>query len=414
MRSTFIEHTLPNGLHVVCEVMPRLRSAAAGFFVRTGSRHERPHQHGVSHFLEHMCFKGTAKRDSREINVRFDELGSIYNAYTSKEHTIYYGWIPSGRLTEQLELLADLMRPTLPPADFEMERNVVLEEIAMSGDSFDHHVWNFLHECCYGTHPLAHEILGEKETIEKLPREVMVEYHQRRYAPGNVTLVVAGAFDPDELFAAAGRLCGEWSPQRDGTADFPPPPAITTGIRKHKLDQFQQQSIILLYPSVASGHFAGESIEVFQSLFGGMNSRCFWNIVQKGICSQAGVAWLSYLDCGLLALYADGRPEQCEEMTAALRAQAEDVMKNGFDRDEVQRVKNRRRTHLALEAENPRTRMMQLVDDLETFGYIRSADARLAAVEAVSEKTIAAYLEEYPITGEGLLLSCGPRDWPES
>lgn len=412
MQSSFVEHTLPNGLRVVCEVMPRLRSAAAGFFVRTGSRHERPDEHGVSHFLEHMCFKGTQGRDSRAINVRFDELGSIYNAFTSKEHTLYFGWVPAGRLTDQLELLADIIRPALPPDEFEMERKVVLEEIAMSGDSFDHHVWNFLHECCFGSHPLAHEILGEQETIERLPREAMVDYHRRRYAPGNLTLVATGALDPEEFFAVAGRLCGDWRPRRNGGDGMPPPSAIGAGVRKYKLDQFQQQSVILLFPSVPSGHPAGESIEVFQSIFGGMNSRCYWNIVQKGICSEAGVAWLSYLDCGLMALYADGLPEQCEAMVVALREQAEDVMRNGFRPDEIQRVKNRRRTHLALEAENPRTRMMQLSDDLETYGHIRGVDARLAAVEAVSEKTIADYLMEHPITGEGLLLSCGPRDWP--
>jgi predicted Zn-dependent peptidase len=115
----------------------------------------------------------------------------------------------------------------------------------------------------------------------------------------------------------------------------------------------------------------------------------------------------------MLALYADGEPQKCDEMRAALQQQARDVSEKGFRPDEVQRVKNRRRTHLALEAESPRTRLMQLVDDLETRGHVRSSDARLAAVEAVSTKTIAAYLERRPITGDGLLLSCGPRDWPD-
>src|SRR5262249_48793784 len=118
-------------------------------------------------------------------------------------------------------------------------------------------------------------------------------------------------------------------------------------------------------------------------------------------------------DCGVMALYADGEPEQADAMLSAVREQAREVSGKGFRADEVQRVKNRRRTHLALEAENPKTRLMQLLDDLETCGHVRSADARLAAVEAVSETSIADYLRRYPITGEGLLLSCGPRDWPE-
>jgi predicted Zn-dependent peptidase len=413
MQSSFVEHDLPNGLRVVCEVMPRVRSTAVGFFVRTGSRHEQPHQHGVSHFLEHMCFKGTRRRSWRDVNVRFDELGSIYNAFTSKEHTVYFGWVPAARAAAQLELLADLMRPSLPPGDFETERKVILEEIAMSGDSFEHQVWDFLHRVCFAEHPLAHDVLGERETIEGMPRDVMLDYHRRRYAPENVTLVAAGAVEPEEIFAAVGRYCGHWERATDGAVAFGAPSLRLDGVQRCKLEQFRQQSVLAIYPSVPNGHRDSETIEAFQALFGGSNSRCYWNIVQKGVCSQAGAAWLSYGDCGMLALYADGEPERCEQMLAALKEQAQDVSENGFRPEEVRRVKNRRRTHLALEAESPRTRLMQLVDDLEARGHVRSADARLAAVEAVSEKTIADYLERFPINGDGLLLSCGPRRWPD-
>ncbi len=412
MRSTFIEHVLPNGLRIVCEVMPRVRSVAVAFLARTGARHERPDEHGVSHFLEHMCFKGTATRSSFDINVRFDELGSIYNAYTGKEHTVYYGWVPADRLEPQLELLADLLRPSLPPDDFETERHVVLEEIAMSDDSFDRLVWNFLHETVFDTHPLGHEILGEKASIRALPRDTMVNYHRRRYAADNLCLHVAGAVEPEALFAAVGRLCAHWTRAGTDAQTQPPIPPLPTGVRKLKLDRFKQQSLILLYPSVPRGHADEEHLEAFAALFGGHNSRCYWNIVQQGICTEAGAAWLSYHDCGFLALFADGEPERCHDMLAALRAQAADVTAAGFRADEVQRVKNQRRTHLALEAENPRTRVMQLVDDLEVRGHPQTTEARLAAVEAVTPASLADYLARHPITGEGLLLSCGPRAWP--
>jgi len=413
MNSHTVEHVLPSGLRVVCEVMPRVKSAALGFLVRTGSRHESRHEHGVSHFLEHMCFKGTPNRNWRDINVRFDELGSIYNAFTSKEHTVYYGWVPAGRMDEQLELLADMVRPSLPAEDFETERNVILEEIAMAGDGFDHHVWNFLHETVFPDHPLAHEILGEKETIESLQRQTMVDYHARRYSPENVILVATGAVDPQEVFAAAGRYCEQWR-RADGrpSAGHRPPQSPATGVRKQRLEQFKQQLVAIVFPSVPQDSPHTEDLEAFTALFGGVNSRCYWNIVQKGICSQAGAAWLSYADCGVMALYADGEPSRAEEMLAALRAQAEEVSRGGFRADEVQRVKNRRRTQLALEAENPRTRLMQLFDDLEVRGHVQSADSRLAAVEAVQPSAIASCLASHPITGEGLLISCGPRDWP--
>jgi predicted Zn-dependent peptidase len=412
MSSHFVEHELPSGLRVVCEVMPRVRSAAAGFLVRTGARDEAPPEHGVSHFLEHMCFKGTARRSAHEINVRFDELGSLYNAFTGKEHTLYYGWVPAGRLDEQLELLADLLRPSLPPDDFETERKVVLEEIAMSDDSFEHLVWNFVHETVFGRHSLAHEILGEKETIERLPHEMLVGYHRRRYSAGNVMLLCAGAIEPEAVFGAAGRYCGAWRRATTNSVPHDPLPPLPTGVFRLKLDRFKQQSVVLLYPGVPRGHADEESIEAFTALFGGGNSRCYWNIVQKGICTQAGAVWIAYRDCGLMALYATGEPERCEQMCDALRAQAREVAQSGFRDDEVQRVKNQRRTQLSLDAENPRTRLMQLADDTETRGYPRTPEASLAAVDAVSARTIADHLSRYPITGDGLLLSCGPREWP--
>ncbi|MCK4342122.1 MAG: insulinase family protein [Phycisphaerae bacterium] len=412
MQSQFVTHDLPNGLRVVCEVMPRVRSAAVGFLARTGSRHEFPPQHGVSHFLEHMCFKGTATRNWHDINVRFDELGSIYNAFTGKEHTVYYGWVPGARLDEQIELLADMMRPSLPKDDFETERNVILEEIAMSADNFDRIVWNFVHEAVFGEHSLGHEILGEKETIQGLPHELLVDYHRRRYAAANVCLFAAGAVEPEAVFAAAGRYCGQWERAPAGSVPGEEPPPLSSGARKLLLDRFKQQSILLLYPSIPHGHADEESLEAFTGLFGGGNSRCYWNIVQKGICTQAGGVWIAYRDRGVLALFADGEPERCDEMLDALRAQAREVVDHGFRPDEIQRVKNQRRTHLSLEAENPRTRLMHLVDDIETRGYLRTADARLAAVEAVTAESIAKVLERHPITGDGLLLSCGPRDWP--
>lgn len=412
MPSTFATHELPNGLRVVCEVMPRVRSAAAAFLVLTGARHEFPPQHGVSHFLEHMCFKGTATRDWHALNVRFDELGSIYNAYTSKEHTVYYGWVPAARLDPQVELLADMLRPRLAREDFEMERNVILEEIAMNDDSFDRVVWNFLHEVVFGPHALGHEILGEKDTIANLAHETLVDYHRRRYAADHICLVAAGALEPEAVFAATGRYCEHWQRGADGHVPDEPPPLLPTGTFTRRVERFTQQSVMLVYPSVPHGHPDEESLEAFAALFGGGNSRCYWNIVQKGICTQAGAAWIAYRDQGLLVLYADGEPQRCEEMLDALRREARAVMRDGFRPDEVQRVKNQRRTHLALEAESPRTRVMQLIDDLETRGALRTAEARLAAVEAVTARSIARALARSRIDGDGLLLACGPRAWP--
>lgn len=408
----FAEHTLPNGLRVVCETMPAVRAAAAGFLVKTGSRHEYSHEHGVSHFLEHMCFKGTQKRNWREINLTFDNLGASYNAFTGKEHTVYYGLVPADRMDKQLELLADMMRPALPEEEFETERKVILEEIAMNGDSFDRQVMNAVHRLMFKDHSLAHEILGEREAIESVPRRVMQDYLSERYAPNNMVLVGCGNLDAQEFFANAGKYCNDWQADAGDNRVGPPPPLELSGRYRYELDQFKQQSIIILYPSVAYGHEMSESISAFSSLFGGANSQCFWNIVQKGIATAAGAAWLSYADCGVLAFYADGEPDKAEEMYDALRHEIDVAMKNGFDEQAIQRVKNQRRTQLALEAESPRTRLMQVIDDIEEHDFPQPVATRLAEVEAVSSATIRKYFDKYPLAGDGLLFSCGPRAWP--
>jgi predicted Zn-dependent peptidase len=410
MSSTFSYHELPNGLRVVCETMANVQSAAVGFLVRTGSRHESPPLHGVSHFLEHMCFKGTAGgRDWHAINVRFDELGSIYNAFTSKDHTFYYGWVPAGRVAEQIELLADMMRPALPAEEFETERGVILEEIAMSDDSFERHVGEFVHHQTFDGHPLAHEILGEKQTIAGLPRARLVEYLRTHYTADNMILIAAGAIEPEEIFATAGRLCGSWERSTNGLAKVGPPPPPAVGRRTLPVPQFKQYAVVVVYPSLPAGHADEEAIETFTHLFGGPNSRCYWNIVQKGICSHAGASWLPYSDCGVMALYAYGEPERAVEMLAALREQATEATAEGFSDDEVQRVKNQRRTSLALEGETPKSRLSQIMDDLETVGYVRTVGARLAAAEAVTVRGISDYLRRHPITGDGLLLEIGPE-----
>lgn len=413
MTAACTERILDNGLRVVCEAMPQVRSSAAAFYVRTGSRHEQPHEHGVSHFLEHMCFKGTAARTWEAINIRFDELGSIYNAFTGKEHTCYYGWVPGENLDPQLELLADMMRPALPPDEFQTERNVILEEIAMSGDSFNRHVFEFLHEVCFANTPLAHEILGEKETIEGLPRDVMQAYLDERYSPENMTLVVAGAVEPDAVFRSAEQYCGQWAARNDRPRESAVPSGFPTGWFKRQLSQFQQHSLIYVYPAAAPGSPDDELLDLFCSLFGGNNSRCYWNIVQRGICSDAGVAWLAYRDCGLLAFYADGEPERCAEMLAALRGEMDTVARDGFTEAEVEQAKNRRRTQLALESESPKSRLMQMLDDLEDHGRVRDAEERLAAVQRITPGDLMDYLRRYPITGEATVLSIGPRDWPD-
>lgn len=207
----YYQHQLSNGLTLVGEHDAGARSLAMGYFVRTGSRDETPEVNGVSHFLEHMMFKGTDRRSADDVNREFDEMGARYNAFTSEENTVYYGNVLP-QFQEKLQaLLSDMMRPALREDDFNMEKNVILEEIAMYWDRPQFRVFEQLRESYYGNHPLGASILGSAESIKNLSAAQMQKYFSQRYAANNLTLVLTGNFDWNKACADAEKWCGNWN-----------------------------------------------------------------------------------------------------------------------------------------------------------------------------------------------------------
>ncbi len=408
--SPYTLHTLSNGLRIVIERMPDVRSAAAGFMVKTGARDETPELAGVSHFLEHMMFKGTRKRTWREITVDFDRMGSSYNAFTSEDRTTYYGWVRKADIGRQMELLADIVRSTLPEEEFKTEKNVILEEIAMSKDNLEHVAFDFLQERVFAGHPLAWPILGYEHTVGNLTRDQMWDYFRRRYAPDNMLLAVAGDVEPAEMIDIAEKLCGSWQPA--GSQPTRVAPRIRGGVDSLAIDRFKQQIVVLTFPSVAASDPRAETASAAATILGGDNSRFFWNIVQKGLAPRAGSHHLEYTDTGLMLLFGACEPDRVEPLVEAIRAEAKRICREPVARHEVDRVKNKRRTSLAVEGEAPYYRLTQLMDDMEYYGKPRTVEQMLAEVDAVSVDSIAEFFAACPIDGEGHLTSVGPREWP--
>jgi len=404
-------HTLDNGLRVVIERMPHVRSAAAGFLVRTGARDETPPFAGVSHFLEHMMFKGTARRTWRDITVDFDRMGSAYNAYTSEDRTIYYGWVRKADIGKQIELLADMMRSTLPASEFETEKKVVLEEIAMAKDNLEHRAFDFLQEKVFAGHPLAWPVLGYEDTVGPLARDQMGEYFEQRYAPDNMLFIVAGNVDPKEIIGFAEKHCGSWAVS--GVSAKRVPPDIHGGTDVLTVERFKQQIVVLTFPSISACDKRAETAGAAATILGGDNSRFFWSIVQKGLAPRAGAYHLEYTDCGLMMLYGICQPENAEQLLEAMRVEANRICTERVQGHEVERVRNKRRTSLAVESEAPYYRLTQLIDDMEYRGAPRTVEQMLAEVDAVTADTIYDYFQEYPVNADGHLASAGPRRWPE-
>jgi predicted Zn-dependent peptidase len=410
MSTPFVQETLPNGLPLLIEVMPDVQSAACGFLARTGARDDGRELAGVSHFLEHMMFKGTPRRTCAQINIEFDDMGAQYNAYTSKDRTFYYGWVRTDDFDRQLALLADMMESTLPSGEFDMEKNVVLEEIAMSNDDLASCAYDFLYAQLAPQSQFSWPVLGYEQTIRGLTRDQMHAYFRRRYAPNNLIFVAAGNVDPAAVIASVKKVCGHWQPADDLG---PPrrPPALRTGIAVQQLDRFHQQAVILAFPSVPAVDPLNATADALAAILGGPNSRFYWNIMQKGLSIRAGVYREEYQDFGKIVLYGLCEPDNTERVLDAMREEAENITERGVEPRELQRVKNLRRTSIAIESEAPYYRLGQLVDDADYRGRPRTVAERLDEVDAVDEASLAAYLDRCPITGEGFLATVGPRHW---
>lgn len=406
----FFQETLANGLIVAVEVMPETRSAACGFLVRAGSRDDPPRLAGMSHFLEHMCFKGNERLTSEDLNIGFDEIGADTNAQTSKDQTFYYSWARCEDLGRQIELLAELMRPSIPAGEFEIEKDVILEEIATYKDDLSALAYDSLYEELCPGHPISRPVLGYEETIRVMTPEDMRDYLGRKYAASNMILIITGNVDPAEVMGLARRYCGSWpsviNKGRDGH-----PPALRTGATGRIIDRFHQQAVAVAFPSVPTTHALDETAEAVAAILGGSNSRFFWNIHQKGLATRVSVIREEYADFGVIILVGLCEPENAERLLEAMRREAEQLTRDGPEPKEIRRVKNHRRTMLTSESEAPGYRLGQIADDIDYRGSPRTMEERLAEVDAVSADTIAKYLREYPIVGEGFVATIGPRMW---
>src|SRR5262245_50173722 len=207
---SFHKHVLPNGLTIIGEISPSAKSVAIGFFVKTGSRDETPQESGVTHFLEHMIFKGTPNRTALEVNYDFDKIGASYNAFTSEENTVFYAAILPEYLPQAVDILADILRPSLRGEDFDMEKKVIIEEIGMYEDQPMWCAYDNAKKAFFADHPLGNSILGTVDSITALTRDQMQTYFDRRYVPQNITVAVAGNFAFGDAVKLIEAKCGVW------------------------------------------------------------------------------------------------------------------------------------------------------------------------------------------------------------
>jgi predicted Zn-dependent peptidase len=351
--------TLDNGLTVIGEFNPLARSMAAGYFVKTGARDESPEVSGVSHFLEHMMFKGTHRRSAEDINREFDELGARYNAFTSEELTVYYGAVLPGEQERLVDLLSDMMRPALRKADFDLEKNVILEEIAMYEDQPQFRVFDLASPAFFNGYPLGNSILGSVDSITALERDAMLGYFEARYAPNNLLLAVAGNYDWDALLAQLSDLTSGWQPA-DVQRDYPPlqPRSGSEEVVDAKLSRVH-------YALYAPGVSVQSELRHAASLLAGClgdssGSRLYWALVDRGIADSAVLSLSAYDQAGAFTGYLSSAPERAGQVLEVAKTVLQGVHDELPSKVEWQAARNKLASGLTLQGETPFGRLMPL------------------------------------------------------
>ena len=403
----FHQQTLANGLQVIAELSPSVHSIAAGFFVRTGARDETLEVSGVSHFLEHMAFKGNEKFSADDVNRIFDEVGANYNASTGEEITMYYAAVLPEYLDTTMELLSVLMQPTLAQDDFDMEKKVILEEIGMYDDHPSFTAYDHVMATHFCGHPLGQSILGTNDSITALTSDQMRRYHGDHYKAGNITLAVAGNTQLETLMEIIERHC-ESIPA--GKTERPLPELVTERRQKLVTKESSVQQHVMQMGVAPKGtehlRFAAEIVAVVVG--DDSNSRLFWELVDPGHVESADLGYNEYDGAGTWMTYLSCMPDDTESNIRRMESVFEDVNRDGIRIDELEQAKNKVASRIVLRGERPMGRLSSLGGNWVYRGEYASVADDLERIRSVSLEDIRELLDKYPIR-MNTTVGVGPR-----
>jgi predicted Zn-dependent peptidase len=393
----FHTHTLPNGLTVIGETTPSARSVALGFFVRTGARDESPEVAGVSHFLEHMVFKGTPRRTPFDVNRDFDRIGADYNAYTSEENTVFHAAVLPEYLPQAVDVLADILRPSLRAEDFEMEKKVIIEEIGRYEDNPYWSAFERAQRTHFAGHPLGNSVLGTVGSITGLGVEQMRDYFGRRYGPANITAVAAGRFDFDRLIDEVARRCGDWAGGRVGRDALSEVPG-EGGVHVVTKEKVALEYVIMLAPSPAHDSPMRYPADVLAAAVGDdSGSRLYWELIDPGLAESAGMGAHEYEGAGTYMVQTSAPPERTAENLDVVRRVLAEVQRDGITAEELASAKSKFASRMVRANERPKGRMRSLGVHWLYQRQYHDIDAELRAYDAVTLESVRAVLDRYPL-----------------
>ncbi len=383
----YFERTLENGVRVVGQKIDGFRSVSVGIWIGTGSANEVTlEEHGVSHFIEHMLFKGTQKRSAKQIAAEMDGMGGILNAFTSKECSCYHARVIDEKLPQTLDLLCDIVfHATLDETEMQKEKGVVLEEINMVEDTPEDLVHDLLAQAYFGDHPLARPILGTSESIANMTKEVMVQYLDRQYVPENIVFAAAGGID----FEAFCDLVAQQTQHLKPTGKKPSGYQAFTQTKPQFLSRvkpIEQAHLCLIMPGFSLEDERMYALNVFNNAFGGsMSSRLFQQIrEERGLAYDVYSHPSTYVQNGVYSIYAGVTASKAVEVYQLLLDEMQELLKNGLSKEEFTRAKEQLKGNYILGLESTNSRMNAIGRSMVMTGKVRTAEQTLEGIEKVT------------------------------
>jgi predicted Zn-dependent peptidase len=392
--SEILHEELPNGLHIIGEPNSWNRSCSIGFFVKTGARDESKKEAGVSHFLEHMVFKGTEKRGALDITFEMGNLGAQANAYTSEETTVFYASMIPESLPPMFELLSDMMRPKLDRDEYDMEKKVILEEIALYEDKPQFWLFERAFADFFGDHPCGQSVLGTHDSIRALGRDDMADYLNRRYSSNNMVLVVTGRFDWNAFLAQARDLCGGW--KTGSTSREKPPFHLRASNKLFRRPNLSQAYLLSLteapsaqcaerYPLTLLSYITGDS----------SGSRMYWDLVHTGLAESAGADLDERDATGCLLGYAVTEVERADEVRERMRTILNTPLE--YSEADLRRAKEKLLSKVVLSGEVPVSRLMALGNSWLYRQETLSLREVKQKIQSITRQDIEKALQKYPL-----------------
>ncbi len=400
--------TLPNGLRIITESMPSLRSVALGCWVDTGTRDENSNEAGVSHFLEHLLFKGSEKLSARDVSETFDAIGAESNAFTSKEATCFWARLLDQDLATGLDVLGEIIqRPAFRQHEIDAERHVVIEEINMYEDDPTEVAFENFTESVFAGHDLENPVLGTRDSILGMSRDDIDGYWKRRYGAGSMVVAAAGSVDHDALVSMISDRFGDWSGEAVDHDHVGVAPRSRVGVKNRDTEQAH---IILGGIGLSRSDERRWAFEILNHVMGsGMSSRLFREVrEERGLAYAIYGFRLAFADTGAWGVYVGTTPNQTDTALNLIRNELAKVVEHGITPEELERAKGSMRGGLALSLEDANSRMVRLGrDELVGMPHL-SVDERLAKLDAITLDDVRSVAGDLYGEGERMIGAVGP------